>query len=49
MENIFFAPDQGFYCWIAGGGAQNVWTNILIFQFIVLRLVLYSVSGTILE
>ena len=45
-EYIFFAPDEGFFCWIAGGGAQNVWTNILIFKFIVLRLVIYSVSGT---
>ena len=24
--------------WIAGGGVQNVWTNILIIKFIVLRL-----------
>ena len=45
---MFFAPDEGnFYCWIAGGGVQDVWTNILIFKFTVLRL--YSVSDTILE
>ena len=48
-EYILFAPDEGFYCWIAGGGAQNVRANILIFKLIVLRLVIYSVWGTILE
>ena len=26
-----------------------MWTNILIFKFIVLRLVIYSVPGTILD
>ena len=40
VEYNFFAPDEGFCCWIAGGGAQNVWTNILIFEFIVFRLFL---------
>ena len=30
-------------------GVQNVWINLLIFKFIVLRLVIYSVSVTILE
>ena len=39
VEYIFFPPDEGFYCWIAGGGVQSVWTNILIFKLIVLRLV----------
>ena len=48
-EYIFFAPDEGFYCWIAGGEAQNVWTNILIFKFSVLQLVISSVSGIILQ
>ena len=28
LEYFFFAPDEGFYCWIVGGGVQNVWTNI---------------------
>ena len=46
VEYIFFAPDEGS---IADGGAQNVWTNILIFKFVVHRLVIYSVLGTILE
>ena len=49
VEYIFFAPAEGFCCSIADGGAQYVWTNILIFKFIVLRLVIYSMSGTILE
>ena len=33
---MVFAPVEGFYCWIVGGGVQNVWTNILIFKFIFL-------------
>ena len=48
-RKTFSVPDKGFYCWAAGGGAQNVWSNIMIFKFIVLRLIIYSVSGTILE
>ena len=40
---MFFATDEGIYCWIAGGGVQKGWTNISIFKFIVLILVIYSV------
>ena len=43
VKYIFFAPDEGFYYWVAGGWIQKVWTNILIFKFIVVRLVIYSV------
>ena len=50
LQNIFFfAPDEGLYCRMAGGGAENMWTNILIFKFLVLGLVIYSVSSTIIE
>lgn len=35
-DNIFFAPNEGFYCWIAGGGVQNIWP---MFKFIILSLV----------
>ena len=49
VEFISFAPDEGFYCWLAGRGVKNVSTNILILKFVVLRLVIYSVPGTILE
>ena len=49
VEYIFFAPDEGVYGGIADEGAQNVLTNIMIFKFTVLRLVIYSVSDTILE
>ena len=38
IDSIFFAPDEGF-CWIACGRVQNLWTNILMFKFIVLSLV----------
>ena len=38
-EYIFFAPDEGFYCWIVGGGARNLWANILMFKFIIVNLV----------
>ena len=37
VEYISSALDEGFYCWVAGGGVQNVWTNISM--FIVLSLV----------
>ena len=39
VEYIFFFPDKSFYCWIKGGGVQNIWTNILSFKFIVVGLV----------
>ena len=42
VEYISFALGEG-------GGGQNVWTNILIFKFIVLILVKYLVPGTNLE
>ena len=48
-EYIFFGPDECFYCWVADGGVQNQGINFLIFMFIVLRLVKYLVSSTILE
>ena len=46
---MFFAPDEILYCLVVGGGAQHKLTNILIFKFIVLRLVIDSVFATILE
>ena len=34
-EYILSTLDEDFYCWIVGGGVQNVWTNLLIFKFII--------------